>query len=148
MAGAVDARLRSSPYQTLVHGDAKLANFCFSADGATVAAVDFQYVGRGCGMKDGAYLIGSCLDEAACAETESALLDHYFAHLRKALNQHAQTVDHAGLEAEWRALYPYAWTDFQRFLKGWSPGHWKVHGYSERLARTVINALQDPPACN
>ncbi len=24
-----------------------------------------------------------------------------------------------------------------RFLKGWSPGHWKNHGYSERLAREV-----------
>ncbi|MGE9289409.1 MAG: choline kinase, partial [Puniceicoccales bacterium] len=38
-------------------------------------------------------------------------------------------------------LYPVAWTDFHRFLKGWSPGHWKIHGYSERLSRSVMANL-------
>jgi|GEM_PF-1021435 len=65
-ASAIDAKLQRSPFQTLVHGDAKLANFCFAADRAAVAGVDFQYVGRGCGMKDVAYFIGSCCDESAC----------------------------------------------------------------------------------
>ncbi len=66
-ASAIDRRLRDSPYQSLVHGDAKLENFCFSPDGRQVAAVDFQYVGGGCGMKDVAYFIGSCLAEEECA---------------------------------------------------------------------------------
>lgn len=47
VAGALDQRLNQSVFQTVVHGDAKLANFCFSADGSAVAAVDFQYVGGG-----------------------------------------------------------------------------------------------------
>lgn len=34
-----------------------------------------------------------------------------------------------------------AWTDFFRFLQGWSPGHWKIHRYSERLARKVLDQL-------
>ena len=143
VAQVLDTRLKDSPYQTLVHGDAKLANFCFSQEGTAVAAVDFQYVGRGCGMKDLAYFIGSCFDEAACAAAEAQVLDDYFAALRTAVYEKQPTVDVDALEADWRALYPIAWTDFHRFLKGWSPGHWKVHGYSEALARSVITSLQE-----
>lgn len=137
-ASAIDARLKRSPFQTLVHGDAKLANFCFAPDRAAVAVVDFQYVGRGCGMKDVAYFIGSCFDEHACERQSPALLDHYFKALRTSLAEGGVAVDADALEADWRNLYPVAWTDFHRFLKGWSPGHWKIHGYSERLAQTVL----------
>lgn len=140
-AGAVDRRLNESPFQTLVHGDAKLANFCFSSDGKKVAAVDFQYVGGGCGMKDVAYFIGSCLDEDKSEAQEKSLLDYYFQTLKCALTRYGKTVDFQALEAEWRALYPVAWTDFFRFLQGWSPGHWKIHSYSQRLAREVLEAL-------
>lgn len=142
-ARAIDATLRNSRYQTLIHGDAKLANFCFSADLPTprVSAVDFQYVGRGCGMKDLAYFIGSCLSEAACERHEKALLDHYFSTLGSALNTKKVKVDASALEAEWRELYAFAWADFHRFLKGWSPGHWKINSYSEMLTRRVIDTL-------
>ncbi len=137
-AVAIDQKLRNSPFQTLVHGDAKLANFCFSPDGKQVAAVDFQYVGGGCGMRDVAYFIGSCLDEAQCQELEAQLLDCYFQHLKQALNTRQKSIDFNALELDWRRLYPVAWTDFHRFLKGWSPGHWKINNYSERLAQQVI----------
>lgn len=138
-AAAIDAKLKSSAFQTLVHGDAKLANFCFASDGNSVAAVDFQYVGSGCGMQDLAYFIGSCLCEEACSLKAPGLLDGYFAELRLVLD--GRSFDVEALEADWRALYPVAWTDFHRFLKGWSPGHWKVHSYSERLAREVVSSL-------
>ncbi|MEP2776458.1 MAG: phosphotransferase [Luteolibacter sp.] len=141
-ASVIDAILTHARYQTLVHGDAKLANFCFSETGDQVAAVDFQYVGGGCGMKDVAYFIGSCLDEAACEKRELELLDHYFATLRAALATKHPTIDPAAVETEWRALFPIAWTDFHRFLKGWSPGHWKINSYSERLAREVLATLK------
>lgn len=140
-AAAIDGLLRNARHQTLVHGDAKLANFCFPTEGGPVAAVDFQYVGGGCGMKDVAYFLGSCLDEDACEARESELLDHYFAALREAVAQRHPAIDTGALEAEWRALFPVAWTDFHRFLKGWSPGHWKINSYSERLAREVIARL-------
>jgi hypothetical protein len=140
-AASIDARLNESSFQTIVHGDAKLANFCFSNDGRQVAAVDFQYVGGGCGMKDVAYFIGSCLDEQACEAQEKLLLDTYFAELGKALNIHHPEIDGEAVENDWRPLYPVAWCDFHRFLKGWSPGHWKIHGYSERLAREVIASM-------
>ena len=47
-ASAIDEKLNGCNYQTYVHGDAKLANFCFGKEGQ-VAGVDFQYVGGGCG---------------------------------------------------------------------------------------------------
>ena len=140
-AVSIDQRLRNSPFQTFVHGDAKLANFCFSQDGKRVAAVDFQYVGGGCGIKDVAYFIGSCLNEDECQQWESQLLDFYFQTLKKALKSQHKPVDGDAVEQDWRTLYPVAWTDFHRFLKGWSPGHWKINGYSERLAREVLAQL-------
>ncbi|MEK9508848.1 oxidoreductase family protein [Gemmatimonadota bacterium Y43] len=142
-APRLDALLNEARYQTLVHGDSKLANFCFSPARAgtppRVAAVDFQYVGGGCGMKDLAYFLGSCLDEEELEAREEELLDRYFAALRSALAARRSEVDAEAVEREWRALFPVAWTDFHRFLKGWSPGYWKIHSYSERLARETIS---------
>ncbi|WP_320112111.1 oxidoreductase family protein [Draconibacterium orientale] len=138
---AIDKKLSESPFQTLVHGDAKLANFCFSNDGKNVAAVDFQYVGGGCGMKDLAYFIGSCMSENDCEKYENKLLDLYFSHLQGALYKQNTPIDGKALETNWRELYHVAWADFHRFLKGWHPGHWKINSYSERVSREVIEKL-------
>ncbi len=142
-AKKIDRLLRKCPYQTIIHGDAKLANFCFSRDLTKVAAVDFQYVGGGVGIKDVAYFIGSCLDESDCEKYEQRLLDTYFHALRRAFQNKPlfNPLDFDDLEVQWRRLYPVAWTDFHRFLKGWSPGHWKLHSYSERLSRQVLREL-------
>lgn len=140
-AAAVDKTLTEAPFQTFIHGDAKLANFCFSEDGCDVAAVDFQYVGGGCGMKDVAYFISSCLDEYSCERMEKRLLDTYFTALKIALRKTQPSIDAAAVEAAWRPMYALAWTDFYRFLQGWSPDHWKIHGYSERLADKVVGEL-------
>ena len=139
----IDQRLRDARYQTFVHGDAKLANFCFAEAGHQVAAVDFQYVGGGCGMKDVAYFIGSCLHEADCERYESLLLNEYFSALGDALRMRNSGNNVEAVEQEWRALYPFAWADFHRFIKGWSPGHWKIHGYSEKIVRQVLRTLQE-----
>ena len=142
-ASKIDSTLNNARFQTLVHGDAKLANFCFAADDQ-VAAVDFQYVGDGCGMKDVAYFISSCFNDHECERREQSLLDIYFQHLETALiNRHPATpVSFADIETEWRSLYSVAWADFYRFLVGWSPGHWKMHGYSERVTRAVLDQLR------
>ncbi|SHI72717.1 oxidoreductase family protein [Algibacter luteus] len=135
-AVAINKKLNSCNFKTFVHGDAKLANFCFSENGQ-VAGVDFQYVGGGCGMKDVAYFVGSCLNESDCERLESKLLDTYFTHLHKALGKKNEA-----LENEWRPLYRVAWADFHRFLKGWSPSHWKINTYSERITAEVIKNIQ------
>ena len=139
-ASLIDARLKRSAFQTLIHGDAKLANFCFSSSHASVAAVDFQYVGRGCGVRDVAYFVGSCLSEAQCQALEAEILEIYFIQLRDRLSF---DIDADALEAEWRALYPVAWADFQRFMLGWSPLHRKLTTYSDLLTERVIDELRD-----
>lgn len=135
-AVALDQKLSSCRYQTIVHGDAKVANFCFGAD--RVAAVDFQYVGGGCGMKDVAYFLSSILSETECEAHADECLDEYFLAFRDAASEN---VDTNALETEWRGLYPFAWADFHRFLAGWAPLHAKVHGYTARMTAAALEAL-------
>ena len=139
-AEIIDTRLSGARFQTFVHGDAKLANFCFR-ESAAVAAVDFQYVGRGCGMKDLAYFLGSCLSDEEREKRERELLDVYFEKFSAVMGELGTEANPAEIEAEWRGLYPFAWADFHRFLAGWSPGHWKINRYSARLVREVVEAL-------
>jgi len=110
-APTLDHALATARHRTFVHGDAKPANFCFSGDGRRVAAVDFQYVGGGVGVRDVAYLL-----HGEHQETQEAALTTYFAALAPSL---PPTLADA-VEAEWRALYPVAVEDFERFLSGWN----------------------------
>jgi len=140
-AQQLDHRLRASAFQTLLHGDAKVANFCFSGDLTRVAAVDFQYVGQGCGMSDLAYLLGSCLSESDCLHNEHLLLDQYFAALSDAMAADWSARDCLAIEQEWRDLYDVAWTDFYRFLLGWMPEHPKINLYTQRVAERALMNL-------
>ena len=138
-ASRLDQLLENCEFKTLVHGDAKVANFCFSKDDKQVAAVDFQYIGGGCGMKDVAYFFGSCFNESECARWIPALLDFYFEALSNALADSA--VNTKELEQEWRSLFAPAWTDFHRFLLGWMPGHKKIHSYTRELTEKALKEL-------
>lgn len=137
----IDAALNAAHFQTLVHGDAKLANFCFDETGTQVAGVDFQYVGRGCGVKDVAYFFSSCLAEEDFDRHSPPLLSYYFEQLHKALQTQARQLDFPALEREWRQLYPYAWADFHRFINGWSPDHWKLNGFMHAQTEQVLLEL-------
>jgi hypothetical protein len=136
-----DSLLAECEFLTIVHGDAKLANFCFSSDGDSVAAVDFQYVGTGCGMKDVAYFFSSCFDEDECEKRTADLLNDYFSFLRSALKGRLAARELTILEEEWRGLYPVAWADFVRFLLGWAPEHFKLHGYSRKRTEQALRLL-------
>jgi hypothetical protein len=138
-AAAIDARLSGARHRTLVHGDAKVANFCFADVGPGVAAVDFQYVGGGCGAKDVAYFLSSALDNRGLEAHADRLIDGYFAALRGLL---PDGVDGAALEAEWRELMPWAWADFMRFFAGWAPGHHLRERYALRQTARVLAAAR------
>ncbi|MDF2695917.1 MAG: hypothetical protein K0S65_4300, partial [Labilithrix sp.] len=135
-APLLDRELRSGTFQTIVHGDAKLANFCFARGSRSVAAVDFQYVGGGCGMKDVAYLLCGHFGDRTL---EQRHLDGYFQKLRIALARRAEPVDVDALETEWRALYPIACADFYRFMAGWAKDHWRRDAYGQALVRDVLS---------
>lgn len=95
----------------------------------------------GWGMKDLAYWVGGCLDSDACFRQEDRVLGLYFEALGAVLDRRGVLVDRAALEADWRRLYPFAWADFQRFLLGWSPGHWKISTYNEHMTRRALAAF-------
>lgn len=132
-APLLDARLTAARYQTILHGDPKEANFCFSRDSSRVAAVDFQYAGRGCAMKDVAYLLYGRSDEPADGVAHDHL-DTYF----RTLHEAAPAIDLAALETEWRELYPIARLDFCRFLAGWRPARWQRDRSGQDYVRRAL----------
>lgn len=134
----LDRQLRDCRFQTLVHGDAKVANFCFDEAGARVAAVDFQYAGRGVGIRDVAYFLGSCLDERQLMKEEQQWLECYRLSLVNAINGYHDSMPAEEIANAWIDLYAVAWTDFYRFLAGWMPDHPKVHAYTLKLAKRVL----------
>ncbi|MFN8672773.1 MAG: oxidoreductase family protein [Candidatus Sericytochromatia bacterium] len=163
----IDTKLNACKYKTFVHGDSKLANFCFSNDINNVSMVDFQYVGGGCGMKDIAYFFDSALSEEQCKNWEKKLIDYYFQELKKAINlfnefktsyglsspqeewigssevlsNKNKNIDFDELESEWRNLYPLCWADFYRFLSGWMPNHKYYNSYNINIIKKALADL-------
>ena len=142
-AQKLDAKINYARYQTLVHGDAKLANFCFSDDLMAVAGVDFQYVGKGVGVQDVAYFLGSCLTEEQLEMHLEYLLDVYFTELSRCLIAMGESSDLAeSVTQDWYRLFPIAWADFQRFLMGWCPTHHKNTAFSRRITERALQQIQ------
>lgn len=136
----LDGRLSRARYRTIVHGDAKPDNFCFGDPGRT-AMVDFQYVGGGCGMRDLAYLLDCRFDDGISDASVAPVLDEYFAVFRSSLDAgHLARAD--AIESEWRALFPVAWLDFQRFLRGWSPAYARPSAALEKRIRSELSRIQ------
>ena len=147
-AHLIDKILNNCQYQTIVHGDAKLANFCFSDSSTSsgsekAAALDFQYVGGGCGMKDVAYFLGSCLSSSDSETYEKELLDFYFSEFEHSLKSSKLNFEFKELEQEWRRIYPIACADFTRFLLGWMPTHQKLTQYNLNLMNAVLAGLKN-----
>ncbi|HEY6724689.1 MAG TPA: phosphotransferase [Polyangiaceae bacterium] len=143
-AHELDGRLKHAKFQSFVHGDAKIENFCFPARGTStleVAAVDFQYVGGGPGIRDIAYFFSSIWGSAECERHAADALSYYFAELSNALGARLTPLAAEALEQEWRSLFPVAWADFYRFLDGWAPGHAEDHAYSERMIHAALAGL-------
>lgn len=135
----LDQTLKSSPYQTFIHGDSKMANYLFDEDN-NIAAVDFQYVGKGCGMRDLVSLF-SGLGPKMNSILEEELLGIYFTQLERRCKAAGYLFDFKDLERNWRLLYPVAWADYARFLDGWAPHHWKITPYLQEQIEKVQKQL-------
>lgn len=139
LAPELDRRLRRARHRTLVHGDPKLENFC--AQGGPhprFAAVDFQYVGGGVGVRDVVYFIGSAVEPARVEAELPRLLDDYFRALHQEHRAQGGTSrELEEVEAEWRELVPVAWLDFYRFTLGWSSAWAQSDVYAQKLLREL-----------
>lgn len=141
-AEAIDNYLDRCAYKTLLHGDAKVANFCFRNDLQDCAAVDFQYTGQGIGVIDVAYFLGSALSESALISHTETCLDYYFSCLREALSASGYKDRADAIVAEWQNAYPIACADFCRFLTGWSPQHAKLNRDLRNRTHQALQLLQ------
>lgn len=142
LASSFDKLLKSARYQTLVHGDAKPPNFCWTSDNHA-AAVDFQYVGKGCGIRDVCLFLERSLLREGCAEVGDPWLDLYFAYLKEAMEEDG----HEGfeeLEREWRQLFCIAWSDYSRFRQGWANTN-TLHPYSREMLKKAELVLRSSP---
>lgn len=143
-AAPISDRLRSARWQTLVHGDAKLANFCFREAEAPialsdVAAVDFQYAGGGPGVRDVVYLVISAFGGRDLAVCGARVYEGYFAELRVAAVEMGFSVAEAEeVAAEWQGLVSWAVADFSRFISGWTAGHWDVYDHVHSETERVL----------
>lgn len=141
----LDNIIKNSKFQTLLHGDAKTMNFCFHETENKVSAVDFQYVGKGPGIRDVWYLFSSCLADTGNVELyegksgEAVLLGFYFSELKKRLNWSDSRFE--PLEKEYRELYPVCIADFERFVRGAWPDHYKLTDYTDKVTSDVCAKL-------
>ncbi len=125
--------LQNCPYITVLHGDAKPANYGVHQTTGAVVAYDFQYWGRGVGSQDVAcYLFGV----ASNAESWNYYTARYFEFLDNALEAHPQKEQ---VITAWRALMPICRLDYYRFLLGWNPQHKKLANYHWEWDKHVLD---------
>jgi len=133
--------LANAKFQSLIHVDAKFENLCFHNNGQTVAAVDFQYVGRGAGVKDLAYLAGSCLSSEQLFHYDERVVDEYLHQAHQAITHYQTCINVELFAKEVRTLYPVAWADFYRFLLGWNPQSGKIGDYMKHQANIGLEQI-------
>jgi len=137
----VDEKLKGDGYtfQTLNHGDAKAANIVFNSEGTECAMYDFQYVGRGYGVKDVVYFLSTSVKNIA--QNEKDLLKYYYEELVKGLSRKqngAQLAEQYTFDIMMEH-YEYALIDWLRFMKGW--GMWGDSRYVENRVNEIRKKL-------
>ena len=140
IASTIDKKINKLTFETIIHGDAKIANFHYNQNTNQVMAYDFQYIGKGCGLEDIIYLLSSTLSSDDLYLYADELIQYYFSLLESKLHKLSDK-DISALLTEWNNLIPFIWADFNRFLNGWSPDHWKAHAYTKEQTKKVYSLI-------
>ncbi len=133
MAMEIHERVVHLPHRTILHGDAKAANFFWFKD--HVGGYDLQYTGGGSPMRDIAYMLGCSMQEHLISAHEEALLRHYHGELTSLLSpEHAADYTFEKMQE----AYDLCVTDLVRFMCGsrW----WGNTSYLETKARAWLAA--------
>jgi hypothetical protein len=143
-AGVIDERMKQDDqFHTVCHGDFKSANILLDPDGTKCAAVDFQYVGGGYGMKDVVMLlVSSCSSGRGDTKRwESDMLQFYHETLTNALSQRPnQNTNMYSLEVA-TMHFELCLLDYVRFMAGW--GFWGSNcNYATTRAQTLLQELE------
>ena len=139
-ASKFEQLILSNHYLTMIHGDAKLANFAFN-DRERVLGYDFQYVGNGIGLQDLMLFMTSIFSNESCYQYENKILDAYFEAFHLHLSTYFTEIEKHQIEQAWRSLWNVIWADFYRFLLGWKPNHAKITAFMKERAHRAVNAL-------
>ena len=135
MALRIHELVTSLPHRTIVHGDAKAANFFWFDERGDVGGYDLQYVGGASPMRDIAYTLGCSLQEHLIERHEEALLRFYHGELLS----HLSPKDAAGFTFEtMQDAYDLCVADLVRFMCGsrW----WGNTDYLEMKAKSWLKA--------
>lgn len=130
--------ITNTRFRTVIHGDAKAANFFFYPGQGDVpleiGGYDFQYCGMATPLRDVAYLICCSIQGCLVHEYEEDLLSHYYTELTSSLcPEHAEEYP----MEEFREMYNLCIVDLARFMSGsrW----WGNIDYIEHKARMWLS---------
>jgi len=125
-------------FRTVIHGDAKAANFFFFAGQGDapleIGGYDFQYCGMATPLRDVAYLLCCSIQGHLIHENEEDLLSHYYTELTKALRP--EDAEEYTMR-ELQEMYNLCVVDLARFMSGsrW----WGNIDYIEDKARKWLS---------
>ncbi|KAL0483616.1 hypothetical protein AKO1_011480 [Acrasis kona] len=128
----------SDSHFTLLHGDAKSANILFSSSKDSCAMYDFQYVGRGYGVKDVVYFLATSCDSSVVAKQEKDLIEYYHQELMSALRRYNKASVVYTIETL-NKHFEYALLDWTRFCAGW--GMWGNVSWLTKRANKILDEL-------
>ncbi|TXC85133.1 phosphotransferase [Luteibaculum oceani] len=119
-----DQTIKNAQFKTIIHGDAKPANYALNNDN-NVIAYDFQYWGQGIGTQDlVCYLYSICENQ----KDWTSYTNLYFDLLQQQM-EFFEVEGGKEIVKEWKAMVEVCKNDYQRFLLGWNPDHYKVSRY-------------------